>query len=444
MQTASVFIGKFTRHLPWAVLTALLLRLIVVAFVYQDFLVPGREHWEFGYEMGKIAYSIATGDGFSNPYWIKTGPTAMITPVFPYLMSLAFLAFGAYTKAAAIAVLTFNSLVSALTCIPIFFLAFNSFGRRTAVAAVWVWAFFPYAIYFSASSMWYHSLVALLLTWLVWIATQLETRAQLWMWAGFGVLWGIAALTTPVVLAVVPFLSGWVCYQLHRNNKEWRLPALTLVCALLATLAPWMIRNDRVFGRPVFLKDNFWMEFSVGNVGNAVHWWNDAVHPAGQNNELAVFRQLGELGYMQRDRKLALTYIRDHPGIVVWRTIRRVVYMWTGFWSVRADYLHDEPFDLPNIFFCTAFTVVAMIGLYKALRSSPRSTMPCLLVLLSFPLAYYLTHSEISYRQPIDPELIVLATFGVLSCKRAMPNSPGERPESEEVFAATESVDSHQ
>jgi hypothetical protein len=76
-------------HLIWAVLTALALRLVVVAFVYQDFLVDGRDHWEFGYETGKIAYSLANGHGFSNPFWIATGPTAILSPVFPYLMSWA-------------------------------------------------------------------------------------------------------------------------------------------------------------------------------------------------------------------------------------------------------------------------------------------------------------------------------------------------------------------
>ena len=75
-------------------LTALALRLIVVAFVYQDFLVPGRDHWEFGYELGKIASSISNGHGFSNPYWIETGPTAMITPIYPYLLGAIFSVFG--------------------------------------------------------------------------------------------------------------------------------------------------------------------------------------------------------------------------------------------------------------------------------------------------------------------------------------------------------------
>jgi 4-amino-4-deoxy-L-arabinose transferase-like glycosyltransferase len=411
-------------HLIWAVLTALALRLVVVGFVYRDFLVPGRDHWEFGYEMGKIAYSIANGHGFSNPYWIETGPTAMITPVFPYLMSSVFSLFGAYTKAAALAVLTFNSLVSALTCVPIFFLARNTFGLRTAIAAAWAWAFFPYAVYFSASSMWYHSLVALLLTLLLLIASYLENRTRLWMWAGFGFLWGFAALTTPVVLAVLPFLAGWVCYRLHRNGRNWKMPAATTVFVLLATVAPWMVRNYRVFHQPVFLKDDFWMEVCVGNLGNATHWWNDSVHPAGNNAELAEFRQLGELGYMLKERRQAFAFIQSHPGIYLWRSFRRVVYMWTGFWSLRPEYLRGEPLDLANTFFCTTFTVLAMTGLHKALRSSRNAAMPYALVLFAFPLVYYLTHSEISYRLPMEPELVVLASFAVVFRQKPSQPSP--------------------
>jgi 4-amino-4-deoxy-L-arabinose transferase-like glycosyltransferase len=403
------------------VLTALALRLVVVAFVYQDFLVPGRDHWEFGYELGKIASSISSGHGFSNPYWIETGPTAMITPIYPYLLGAIFSVFGAYTKAAALTVLGFNCLVSALTCIPIFFLAQNSFGRRTALGACWAWAFFPYAIYFSASSMWYHSLVALLLTALLLTASYLETRTRLWMWAAFGALWGLTALTTPVVLAVLPFTVGWVCYRLHGNGKSWKLPAATAALALFITIAPWAARNYQVFHRPVFLKDNFWMEVCIGNLGNAQHWWNDAAHPAGNKVELAAFQQLGELGYMARERRQALAFIANNPGIFLWRSVRRFIYMWTGFWSLNREYLREEPLDLWNTFFCTIFTALAMTGLFKALKNRRQAAMPYALVLLSFPLVYYFTHSEISYRLPIEPALVIFAAFAIASRRTSVP-----------------------
>ena len=174
------------------------------------------------------------------------------------------------------------------------------------------------------------------------------------------------------------------------------------------------------------------MEVCVGNLGNGQHWWNDAVHPAGNNAELDEFRQLGELGYMVRERRQAVAFIRSHPGIYLWRSIRRVVYMWTGFWSLRPEYLREEPLDLANMFFCTAFTVVAMTGLYKAFGSSRNAAMLYALALLTFPLVYYLTHSDICYRLPMEPEFVVLASFAVVSRRKRILRLPsfGEKSDS--------------
>jgi hypothetical protein len=44
--------------------------------------------------------------------------------------------------------------------------------------------------------------------------------------------------------------------------------------------------------------------------------------------------------------------------------------------------------------------------------------MPYALTLLAFPLVYYLTHAEIPYRLPIEPELVVLASFAVVSHRK--------------------------
>ena len=164
--------AEVRRSLFCAVLAALGLRLIVVGCVYKGFLDPGRDHWEFGYEIGRVARSIVAGHGFANPYWGDTGSTALLTPVFAYLLSGVFAIFGVCTKASALAFLALNCSFSALTCLPIFFVARMSFGVRTAKWAAWTWAFFPYAVNFSADSMWYHSFVALLVVLLFWFGLR--------------------------------------------------------------------------------------------------------------------------------------------------------------------------------------------------------------------------------------------------------------------------------
>jgi hypothetical protein len=64
------------------VLVALAIRLVVVGFLYTERTDPARDHWRFGGESGRIARSIALGEGFSSPLFAKTGPTAWLTPVY--------------------------------------------------------------------------------------------------------------------------------------------------------------------------------------------------------------------------------------------------------------------------------------------------------------------------------------------------------------------------
>lgn len=404
------------RFVLGAALAALAVRLIVVAFVYQGFLAPGRDHWEFAFEAGKIARSIVLGHGFGNPYYGgETGPTAELGPVLPTIMAGIFALFGIYTKAAALAMLALNSLFSALTCIPVFYMAKKSFGVREARWATWIWVFFPYAIYFSADSMWDHVLIALLLTCIFWATLYLQDSQCVWAWAGFGLLCGLTVLANAVVLSVLPFLGGWTCYQLHKQGKRWLVPAITAGAVLCVVVTPWLVRNYRVFHQPVFLRDNFNLTFVSGNVGNARHWWNAALDPCGNPPQMAEFHNVGELAYMAEKSKQAREFIKENPGTFAWRSVRRFVYMWTGYWSFDKGYLQEERFDLANIPFCVAITGIALIGLRKMLQRDADKTMPYVIMLVVFPLVYYITNPELGYRQPIDPEIVTLASCAIVS-----------------------------
>jgi hypothetical protein len=413
-----------------AVVAALAMRLAVAAFAYPSFLAPGREHWEFAFETGKIARSLVLGHGFSNPFYGgDTGPTAWVAPVPPYLLACIFALFGIYTKSAALATLSLNSLVSALTCIPIFFMAKKSFGSKEALWAAWTWAFFPYAIYFSADSMWDHALITLLLSCILWATLNLQDSTRKWAWAGFGVLCGLSALTNPVVLSVVPFLGAWACCQLNRQRRAWAFQAATAAMVTCAVVAPWMIRNYRTFHQPVFIKDVFPLEVCVGNIGNTLHWWNGVEQPSGNGAELAELRRVGEQAYMAEKWSQAREFIEYHPGIFLSRSVRRLVYMWTGYWSFDKEYLREEPFDLGDIPFCTATTILALIGLRKMFQRGAGLVVPYALLLAIFPFAYYITHPDMSYRNPLDPEVVLFACCAAVSWRSASQRASPEQLE---------------
>lgn len=69
---------------------ALVLRLIVAAFSFHDIAGPSADHGQFGAEMGWVARSVALGQGFSSPFLPNTGPTALVPPLYPYLLAQIF------------------------------------------------------------------------------------------------------------------------------------------------------------------------------------------------------------------------------------------------------------------------------------------------------------------------------------------------------------------
>ena len=192
------------------VLVAFALRLVVIAFLYPEQLDPSRDHWHFGYETGRIARSIVLGKGFSSPLFGDTGPTAWMTPAYPYLVAAVFKIFGIYTKASALFLLGLNGLASALTCVPVFFIARRGFGERVAWVSAWAWALFPYGIYFPAERIWETWIATFLLTLLFLWGLYIEDATSLRDWAGWGFRWGLAALVSPAVLGVLPFWGLWI------------------------------------------------------------------------------------------------------------------------------------------------------------------------------------------------------------------------------------------
>ena len=393
------------------VLTALALRLAVVAFVYPDHLNPDRNYWRFAGETGRIAESMVEGHGFGNPLFGTTGPTAWMPPVYPLVVAAAFRLFGVYTKASALALLSLNCLFSALTCFPVYFLARRGFGERAALWAGWAWAFFPYAVYFSADFIWPTTLTTLLLSVLLVYVLRLEAGQESWSDFCFGLLSGLATLTDPIVVSVLPFLAAWMYSRRRRQGLRWKVPATSMALGFVLMVTPWFVRNYETFHTVIPFRDILGLELHIGNHGDSSHFASGKDHPSTNEAEMKAYRELGEQAYMASKLREATGFIAGHPGWFVGVTLRRILYMWTSYWSFDPNYLAQEPFDLPNIFLTTVLDIVALAGLYRAFRQGSSAAIPLALVLLFFPMIYYVTHWEDYYRRPIDPVFVVLASY---------------------------------
>jgi hypothetical protein len=277
----------------------------------------------------------------------------------------------------------------------------------------WTWVFFPYAIYFPVERIWETWLATLLLAVLFLLMLYLADGRSVKLWIIYGGLWGIAALTSPSLLAVLPFLGGWVCLRLHRNRREWLVPNVIATIVFVAVVAPWFVRNYRVFHRFVPFRDNMGMVLRLGTKGKTSYWAPYELGPWHNDAEWQQFLRLGELGYMDKERAQAIAAIKSDRAWYIRTSLRRAIFLWTGFWSLDRGYLREEPFDPFNIPLCSALTVLAGMGLWRAFRLRLPYAVPYALVLISFPLIYYVTSPEVYYRRPIDPIVLVLAVYAL-------------------------------
>ena len=392
---------------------ALFVRLAVMPFLYRENLDPERDHWMFGHEQGRVARSIVLGQGFVNPLFGETGATAYAAPVYPYFMAAVFRVFGIYSRSSAIVIVALNCLFSALVVVPLYFYGRGSFGERTAIVAGCLWVIFPYSVYWTIMRIWDTWLTTLLISILFLLTLELANTDAVSKWAGFGLLWGLTILINPVALAILPPLALWMIYSLHRQGRRWLLPAAVCAACVIAVMAPWIMRNYLVFHRFIPVRDSLGFELYVGNDGNDAELYDLKVGPWKNDGEWKRFLQLGEIAYFDEKGRIAAEYIRSHPGYYVVKCIRRLVNIWTDFWSLSPEFRKDDPYSPLVAVLCTLLSIFTLWGLWEAFRKDAFGAMPYLIVLFFYPLVYCFTHTADWYRRPIDPFFVVLAAYAV-------------------------------
>ena len=401
---------------------AFAIRMVVVCFVFRDLPDTDQHYERFGWEVGWVARSLASGRGFTSPFWPITGPTAIVPPLYTFLVAGIFKLFGIYTVASAFVILTINSLLSTLTCIPVYFSARYSLGLRGAKVAAWVWALYPFAIYFSACRVWEYALTGLLFTTCFCLVQRLHRWNNWQAWLGFGVLYGITALSNPTVLPVLPFLLIVPLWRSRKPGGRWLLHGALVAVTVVLVITPWTLHIYNTLHVLCPLRDNVWQNIYAGNYDNSSPInppSNPLAHPPGNPAEMQKFLAMGEVAYFERHHVMVVDWIRNHPMEIAHDILRRVVYYWTGYWSLRPEYLQIEPTEVPNMFYVCGVTLFMMRGVRRFWRWNRTAAMPYLVLIGIFPLTYYLSLVLMDYREPIEPAIIVLAVAGAIPFKNA-------------------------
>jgi hypothetical protein len=271
----------------------------------------------------------------------------------------------------------------------------------------WTWAVLPSVMFWSTRWVWETSLAALLMTVIFWLTLRLEDSEGAGPWIGFGLLWGIAALTNTSLLSFLPASGLWAWYRRAKQRRRSFSGIVLASIFFLAAIAPWLVRNYEVFGKFIFVRSNFGAELRLGNGPGANGIWMQWLHPSQNVLEMRRYEQLGEIEYVATRKREAMDFIRQSYGRFAWLSLKRFLYYWGGL-PRSSEIPALAPFK--NSLFL-ASSVLAFWGLGRALRKKRPGAWLFLWLVVSYPAIYYFVFPHPRYRHPIEPELGILIVY---------------------------------
>jgi 4-amino-4-deoxy-L-arabinose transferase-like glycosyltransferase len=322
-------------------------------------------------------------------------------PAYPVFLAAVYLLFGE----SIFAVRVVESFIGAFLAVIIAMVGRRVGGEIVGALAGIIWAVYPMGI-FIAGLVYPTTLTAMLLA--CGVGCVLPARYQELSAKGVfsaGLFFGLAALTIPVVLLTILFVSAWVFYW--ARHSRLRL-ALFLLLGSAASLAPWTARNFLVHGRLIPIQPNFEQHLRTITIEtpetNLRDDRNTAILHALELYAVRVGRNFAYFWELYPSRvEMSFPGNREELHAKDSRLVKETIYRPNRLINA-ISILSTGPILLFALF------GTAAMWLSRDLR---RELLMLWLIALSFAVGYAFFWGKIRYRIPVEPYLIILSAYGI-------------------------------
>ncbi len=387
-----------------------------------------QSYWEY-------AKNLSEGRGFwmPNPYSAAVNLPrvyAFRPPLFPFAWGCVFhLTHGAYAP-----IRIAFAFLGAAACAVAYLAGIELTAKRTvAVLAGILCAFYPPLIWHSVHLMTEPLFIPLSVGCIY--AAFLFRRTGRLRWAALaGVAAGLATLSRSMLIGFLPLLALWLWWARRKLGGAWSGAAL-FCAAVLAGLAPWIIRNAVVFGEFVPATTDSGHGFYVANNERSLddphgfympHDWSFMLKP-GETS-------IGEVEASRRLMHIAEDYLLSHPRVALRLMARRFTMLWSFY--PNPEFVERAEVWVYALAYIPLFPFI-LFGLWRAHRRRGAERMDLLLVdgLILYTTAIHTVFlAMLRYREPLMPFLLIFAAMGIMCIvewvrrKSGRKNAAGECP----------------
>jgi len=359
------------------------------------------------------AKQVASGD------LLGSGPFFR-APFYAYLLGAIYAVFGPSLTAAKI----IQHILGAFSCSLIFILADKYFGRKIAVISGLIASFYWVFIYFEDELL-LDSLLVMFSLILIFVLLRIYENPRRKLFFAAGIILGVAAITRPNFLIMLPVIAIWIYYALKSRLKEKIVGFLILAAGSALIILPVTVRNIVVGGDFVLIASQGGINFYIGN--NEYATGATAVMPEfGPTWQYADCEYLAkyETGRLGEDMKQsevsdfyykkALNYILDKPFHWAGLMFKKLTFFWNSYEISNNQNLYffrkfaPVTFFLPPLF--PLIAPLSLIGLWLVFTKGRQYH-----IIIWFIVAYMATvvafFVNSRFRLPVLPFLIILSVY---------------------------------
>ncbi len=283
-------------------------------------------------------------------------------------------------------------------------------NEETGLIAASLAAVYGYFIYYNAALMTEtFSILLILLT--LYLGIELKENATPIRWVGLGISLGLAASFRQTVLLFVPFLFLWLFWELKKDGMRWWYFTTPIVIIVLI-IAPWTIRNYRVYHQFLLLNSNAGYAFYASNHPHlGTQWSND-------NIVVPVPKELSGQNEAQLDHALTqmgIQFIVADPKRYLWLTLNKTLEYFK-FWPSSDS---SRISNLNRVLSFGLYLPFMLLGLYLSF-SRWRNFVPLYLFLIIHTGIHLLSWPSLRYRLPVDAVSMVFAGLALIELPKQL------------------------
>lgn len=382
---------------------ALILRISFIVFYENGKMLKNLNYAADEYSYDQIAINFLSGKGFVT----DDGLYSRRAPVYPLFLAFIYLIFGhSY-----VIVRFIQAIIGSLTCLIIYLLGKELFDKKIGLLSAFIFAIYYPFIQYPAYLLTEIIFTFLLVVSMFFFLRYYFVRKNSLLFSAT-IFLGIASLCRASSLLFILFLSFWLGLLYRFKLRQTIKAVFVLLSGIIIIVLPWTIRNYIIYKRvvPITIESGIVLYLgnnprATGGTGGWTKYEQDQFLPENISNPYTPEAERTML-------RLALRYIFNHPKRTIMLGFKKFINLWRPFYA-DARLINKI---IMSIFYIPII-VLATLGIIKTACENFKRYNLFYFLILYFILMHMITISNIRYRDPAMPFLIIFSSFGFMYIK---------------------------